>query len=819
MKKTLTNLCLMVVMLLIGTTSAFAQFEKKIEQYPRENYDTAPCSFNLTEVATALGTDAATLANAVTSQGNLISLVQSDGTKSQNYTQGSAGGFWMTKDGMVGDWGMTDWYNTIEVNTTTDEFIFWIGQMPGHLVAGDQMEATFELAYNAKTVTFKITLEILEVPVIEFMPDTIAMSDIEIVKEYEYRVTQKPRSNWDGSNYSFEISEGLDLIGIDVNGIAPNLEGLLYVRYWDWSLSAAPNSLTKTSTSLGAIPGWHTVPVYDELTDSFLPEQVGSPQDQNIGNFYIDGFKFDPETKSLSAWMGQNPGKLKGGEELYIYVYFVYNGKAIKMKVNYVIEEVVVVPFEEMTKVGSTTVNLQQIPMGDYGNSPANFDINDVLEKLGCERDDVQFQALAAENELSSNMTANNGYWVNQEGYITNHGNGSAIYCEWHVDSVLTVGQMPNTLQKGQILNLKFYFTYETKYYEVIINIEIIAKPEIKIGEIVGRESIMHYIKCSGEYGGEHMTTQLDLEYITKVIGESSVGYTLYGLSYPDAEGNSSITDAYSCDPKPGFWMTYSDMEETAYVGTWGVNSFGMTYANGIITWWQIPNQRRPGEQFNATFYLNNPETNKALQLDVFIEYTEDYVLPAEVVGEEEVLIALTEDGIVKEFDLTGVATAFDISDPAYIYDSGEIKISKNAIQYTSDAQYYDEADGWAVSKDGFVYNLQTEIEESMTAPARILYELSETTFTLNVFSWQLPEDGEIIRTKVAIEYDGKLYVYNLVLGTEATISSVQDIESDVKTAGNVYDLSGRLVRKGATSVNGLDKGIYILNGKKYLVK
>ena len=40
------------------------------------------------------------------------------------------------------------------------------------------------------------------------------------------------------------------------------------------------------------------------------------------------------------------------------------------------------------------------------------------------------------------------------------------------------------------------------------------------------------------------------------------------------------------------------------------------------------------------------------------------------------------------------------------------------------------------------------------------------------------------------------------------------------KTAnGNVYSIDGRLVKKGATSLDGLDKGIYIFNGEKHLVK
>lgn len=42
----------------------------------------------------------------------------------------------------------------------------------------------------------------------------------------------------------------------------------------------------------------------------------------------------------------------------------------------------------------------------------------------------------------------------------------------------------------------------------------------------------------------------------------------------------------------------------------------------------------------------------------------------------------------------------------------------------------------------------------------------------------------------------------------------------DIQPAvGNVYSIDGRLVRRDATSLEGLPKGVYILNGKKHVVK
>lgn len=51
------------------------------------------------------------------------------------------------------------------------------------------------------------------------------------------------------------------------------------------------------------------------------------------------------------------------------------------------------------------------------------------------------------------------------------------------------------------------------------------------------------------------------------------------------------------------------------------------------------------------------------------------------------------------------------------------------------------------------------------------------------------------------------------------TGSAVEGVEAAENTVYNVYDLNGRIVRRNAADLNGLDKGVYIVNGEKVLVK
>ena len=53
------------------------------------------------------------------------------------------------------------------------------------------------------------------------------------------------------------------------------------------------------------------------------------------------------------------------------------------------------------------------------------------------------------------------------------------------------------------------------------------------------------------------------------------------------------------------------------------------------------------------------------------------------------------------------------------------------------------------------------------------------------------------------------------IMGTPdgiGTITTLPDLSQ-----GNVYDLNGRIVRQGATSLEGLPHGIYIVNKKKVI--
>ena len=166
MKTTLLRKLFVTLVCLVSGLSVQAQFTATLEQHPADNWGDAPVSFVLSEVATALDTDAATLVSAYQSwmaegstEANMFFLTTPDGL-SDDYTQGGKGGFWVNADGVPQAWSDDNsalrWYNTIAMNLEGDAFVINIGQFPGQCAAGDVYKPKFVLKYGEKEVSFEV---------------------------------------------------------------------------------------------------------------------------------------------------------------------------------------------------------------------------------------------------------------------------------------------------------------------------------------------------------------------------------------------------------------------------------------------------------------------------------------------------------------------------------------------------------------------------------------------------------------------------------------------------------------------------------------
>lgn len=114
------------------------------------------------------------------------------------------------------------------------------------------------------------------------------------------------------------------------------------------------------------------------------------------------------------------------------------------------------------------------------------------------------------------------------------------------------------------------------------------------------------------------------------------------------------------------------------------------------------------------------------------------------------------------------------------------------------------------------------------------LYTLQMTSQKGRVRSVTLKNDADFTGPKI-IPATGKLIfrgntydiadqAYFTMKVTTRTVDGIEEVAATEETAGrqakgNVYSLDGRLVRTDATTLDGLGKGIYIMNERKYVVK
>lgn len=89
-----------------------------------------------------------------------------------------------------------------------------------------------------------------------------------------------------------------------------------------------------------------------------------------------------------------------------------------------------------------------------------------------------------------------------------------------------------------------------------------------------------------------------------------------------------------------------------------------------------------------------------------------------------------------------------------------------------------------------------------------------EASNTLNAVTMTGSIENIVLTTSDAKETKPEKTTFTITNPTAAGITSIS-----VEQPADIYDVNGNLIRKEATTTNGLTKGVYIVNGQKFLVK
>lgn len=137
----------------------------------------------------------------------------------------------------------------------------------------------------------------------------------------------------------------------------------------------------------------------------------------------------------------------------------------------------------------------------------------------------------------------------------------------------------------------------------------------------------------------------------------------------------------------------------------------------------------------------------------------------------------------------------------------GTIKITKAPLLITADnktMEYLSEMPRLTMSYSGFRNN---DTQDDLDQWPRISCEAYSTSV---VGMYEIRLSGG---------YDNN-YEYTLKNGTLTIVepSQIEEVKNSDSWPVDIYDMNGRLIRKDAYSLQGLEKGLYIVNGKKLLI-
>ena len=803
---------LFAAMMMLACIPASAQFKATVEQYANTDYSQVAAEFKLTEIATALETDTATLAAALNAWYNYdeesgaekpadMFFLKSGEELVADYSTNAPGGFWMSSDYRnVGHGDEAAFYEDIWFDSAEDLFGIYLGQYPNALKDGATLTPTFVLKHGDKQVTFDITYIVNPLPT---MPEAeLEIAKLEIVGETEVTVDQTPSMSWKAYVASVSLAGVAEKFGVDAEIFPTMIPNQLYQAKIDLTYGLKVDSLIAITVN----DGWGRVAMSlegDTLTE-VCSANYGSLED--LKAFYTNGWSFDAATDTLSCNMGQFPERMVAGDQLYSYVYLVYGNKAFRIKyILNVIED----PnagknnLEDMTKVGSSTFSLEQYPTTDYSTTYISLNADSIATLLGCSTSDMVLQAIDNNGALSTNSTATKGgYWMTQGGIICGWGDNAYFFVEPNVQgdySQLNFGQMPGNTAIGEEGHTMLYLTANGNYYELDITLKIVAK------EIVGLESFENVATRNLTIQQEYITYEwskaasIPMEQIYSLIGTTEP--VLYGLAVDSvaATTGSKYTDDYTCSPFPGFWLNAEGRNDKwgSSTFTWGMSA-AVEVSDEAYNINCMLDHGAIGDVYNGQFFLANLENQKMITINLTYQIVETLV-DFEVVGEEWINLPVSMEDMPVDYDLTKIATAFGLESVGALFEgyyakglkadgtySEGMDIIGNGLTFTINGAYADYADIYINVSEDFT-QLITYSNVDIEAPFK-----AEATF--------------------CFEIDAKRYVIHAtLLDPESYAAGIAGISAD-KEDGKIYNLQGQEVVAPA-------KGIYIMNGKKFLVK
>ena len=704
-----------------------------------------------------------------------------------------------------------------------------------------------------KTILTLITTALCLASNAQTLPEAeTELAKINIVGEQGIEVDQYIRESYVTTTYTIEAPQLAALLDVADTLIEQNITSMVYAKYIDPELGQLTSTLSNNYNA-NPNPGFWYNQMFEEDGETVQNELIPSTFGDG-SRIFLAGIRYTAETQTVTVQVGQNPGTMTDGENYTAKFYIVCGDKAYIFNVSITTHTAPVYDFNTMICVGDTMFEYETVPNSNYAYKAFTVPMHEIAELLGCEIDAIEFKAKESENTLSMRSTANNGgFWLTKaEGFISTFGEGCGVYFEpFSLPNVgdgyytMNVGQYPGafTADDTNIYYYSVYYTYEDKYYTYTVKFSIRQKSDnIETGDenMVAREyyevqlnpgtpasdGTRAYHFATGTTSWGWVETDVNLDHIEELLGTRKP--TFFARSKDNVEGSTVIsltseytnnyTNSYYGYDHYGFWMDPSGsyaasakLADSAYGVTWNSDL-------GKMRWHQVSGLRQPGDFFEGIFYLVNEETGKYIEYHFEIEFQDEFPAAPTVVGEEDITIMAdfnysmqndeltSADQSINDLDLSGAAEAFGISEDE-LTELSTFMAARSANSFTS--ANYDDLMGYAFSAYGTCVNQMSD---------EIMFYIYFEPIDRQLCAFAIDDiaDGDSYKVRLALDYDGKRYIYNVTIVNHndyvALTSAIQGVAVTKQTASARYNLAGQKLAAP-------QKGLNIVNGNKILIK
>ncbi len=814
------------LMLALTCVSTAWAYDVNITSDPEDNYDSGSQSFDVTEILSALDLADGDALTALLENPDNVYLKTTEDRTNTHMDEPSL--FWMDKEGVQVGWGdNAAWFAGLFYDTKDEDgnpidpvFYVQVGQMPNvfkKIYEPTDLACTLYLVNGEKEIEFNVNLHVNAAP----QPTEVYLSTLQIVADYELPLNFTIGKSYEGKTYSATLEGVYEALGTTAEEFDSKASAQTYTQTYinlnagDTSKDAFYELKDSLSHPEDAADGaWFgRYANYDESTGEDIPLEINAPKAWNTGanTFYTQEITLAEGEYSINS--GQFPGTFTSTEDNdSTFLYLVNGDKAARIKVKVVMEEPPTIDPDAMVEIGSTNVEVSAVINDSYSTKAFSVDMDAICEALGCTIDDIDDIYAMSGGSISDNHTeGSGGFYFNEEGVITSWGSSSAFFVA--IDNLkegkLKVGQMQGhftNITEPVTCNAQLVFKYLQNYYSVNLAYTVTVTSDIDPSSWTQAYAAAYDVQLisSEGYGQDpSCKTSLDMTAIATAIGTEDP--ILYGEKWTDDV--MSYSDAYSCDPNPGFWMA----EDGKSVGSWGSTSaYGMTYANGVITYYAMPDARTVGQTFESVFYLVNEENGKYAKITLDIEYVKERGEASKPVGESDVTFSLSEDNIFSDglneglyqsnpidwepvFEALGI-TADDLETAEWLVQNSGGKL----VTYGATDIFVGE-DAMMDENGHYIDNID-DIDKAVFA---IAFDLPSQSFSMSLLGNE-PEAGVIYTTKVGLKTEAGVYVFNISAGDTETVTRVDAPEATV-TIDKFIDMSGREVPvpvKGSIYVN-----------------